>query len=278
METIRTDSAHDRYYIFFKKSFPWDWGSYEKFVWKHLKDPFLSPKDFYVLEDGNKIESICVARKYMYLYRNKPYHILSMMDFATDPDFRLSGKVNTILQYIYRNVIFDYSIGFSSRHIRETVHKRTECVQTYYTYYLDPSNTPLSCIPCNDSIAIPALNSNINGFQILRDQKYIDYVKSNPDYRNPVFLKKASFVIGVAFDNNENSVRILEMSNYSLPYCMIAYKMASIFGKRVKIDFPQKINFGEFIKETCFDIFCPGSNYNIFQKGDLIWVPVCDRK
>ena len=279
MEIIRTDSPHDSYYTFFKTNFPWDWGSYEKFIWKHLQDPFLGKNDFYILEQDKCIRSICVARKYTYLYRNQAFNILSMMDFVTALPFRRTGKLTYLLQYIYKNIGFDYSIGFSSYQLRETIHRETSCAQIYYTYLLPPSTSPLASASCNDDEAISALNANENSFQILRTKKYLAYIKKNPSYRKLVFLKLNSFVIGVAFEiNKENSVRIVEMSDYSMKSCMIAYRMASVFGKTIKIDLPQKIEEGHFLRETCFDVFSKNSDYNIFYKGDLIWVPLSDRK
>ena len=279
METLKTDIASDRFFMFFKANYPWDWGSYEKFVWKHQNDPFSGSNDFYVLEEDKEIVSICVARKYIFKYGGSTYNILSMMDFVTASQYRQKGRISTILQYIYKNVDFDYSIGFSSRQLRETVHKKTNCVQTYYTYVFNPTVSPLSSMPCSDADAITALNLNERSFQIPRNQTYLNYIKNNPSYKNVVFLKRDDFVIGVAFERNEeNSVRIVEMSDYSLSFCMTAYQMASVFGKPVKIDLPQVVDNGRFLKETCFDVFNPSSNYSIFHEGELIWVPHCDRK
>ena len=180
---------------------------------------------------------------------------------------------------INENIEFDYSIGFSSYQLHETVHRKTKCIQIYYTHLLPPSSSPLVPVYCNDEEAIFALNSNKNAFQILRTKKYINYIKSNPCYKKIIFLKYDSLVIGVAFEiNEENSVRIVELSNYSFESCMTAYRMASFFGNPVKIDFPQKLDIGIFLKETCFDIFSRYSNYHTFNEEDLIWVPHSDRK
>ena len=279
MDIIRTDSARSEYYSFLRQNFPWPWGEYEKFVWKHLKDPFLGENDFYILEQNNNIQSMCVVRKYTFIYHKRAYNVLSMMDFVTASQARNTGKLSAVLQHIYKNIDFDYSIGFSSYQLRETVHRKTKCVQMYYTYLFPPSSSPLTSELCNDEEAILALNSNENAFQIPRTKKYINYIKNNPCYKKIIFLKYDSLVIGVAFEiNKENSVRIVELSNYSFEACMIAYKMASIFRNPVKIDLPQKLAKGNFIKDTCFAIFNPHSNYHTIHEGDLIWVPHSDRK
>lgn len=282
MNEILTSLPDKKFYDFICKCYPWKWGSYDNFLWKHCQDPFRSVSDFYYMKNNTgEIIALCVGRIYNYSCRGNEIKILEMMDYATDNEYRNKGLMSKLSDYIKESNYFDLSLGFSSEYLYEHVYSDLSCFQKYFTYEFNNFVINELVHEVYDIHRIVnSLNSCTNALRIKLSPEYINYIKNAPKYKKIIFLEYDSLMISIGL--TEGYVQILDFSHYSTDSCLKAVSMASKYCHNVRIDFAEiqkdlEINnVAHQIREIC----CIGKMVNpvINDKQGIIWIPVMDRR
>lgn len=280
MKKVIIDYGKKELYNFILSNYPWDYGSYDYFKWKHLLDPYCNKPDFYVIKDDNDILAMCVGRRYVYNFNGKQFQALCMMDFTTEKKYRLKGLITELSEHVKSDNAFDITLGFSSEDLYNKVYSKLNCFQRYYTYQFCTDNTPhIEAEEVQDIEYIcKKINSTKNSLHLNKTPEYMNYLCSSPKYPEIRAAQYEGLLILICIKNDE--ARVLDMSEYSLDSCRTAVQIALNFANTVSVDFPQEISCGNGIlkKITCCisDDFHPDST---LQKGDdFIWIPVTDRK
>lgn len=280
MKKIITDYGKEEFYNFIVSNYPWDYGNYDYFKWKHISDPYCNEPDFYVMKDNNDIMAICVGRRYVYDFNRKHLQTLCMMDFATEKKYRLKGFITELSEHIKSVCDFDMTLGFSSEELYNNVYKKFNCFQRYYTYQFCSDN--ISCVEAVEVTDIDyickKLNSTRNSLHLNKTPEYMDYLCASSKHPKVHAAEYDGLLVLVCTKNDEAS--ILDMSEYSLNSCRTAAQIALNFSDKVFVDFPQKIenNDGILRKTICCISDNFALNYTLQKGDDFIWIPVTDRK
>ena len=277
-KTVYIDSPNIKYFDFINKNYPWNWGDYNKFVWKHCEDPYKNEKQFYVIKNENKICSLGVGNVYPFSYKNESIKVLMMMDFVTSSEYQKKGLINQIANYIVKNVDSDVAIGFASKRLYENIYKDKLVLQKYYLHQFNESISKIDCGIVDDYTLISKrLNSNTSAFQIKRDERYLDYINKNPQYEKVIYVTNDELLVGIGL--NHNVARIIELSEYNIESCIQAIQMALNFASEILVDLPCDtiLYNSKLLKETY--VVLNEINTTIYKEGDeSIWIPVIERK
>lgn len=271
MLKIFSDCPKKEYYDFICRNFPWQWGNFNLFKWKHIDDPYREASDFFLISENNQIKALCVGRVYPFVYKGMNYKILSMMDFVTEADSREKGYMTILSDFIKEQVSCDFSIGFSSEKLFNTVYKSKNCLQIYYRYEFTSDCVLQNVEPQELNIHPFALNPYT--FRIIANDEYVHYIKRSCKYEKISLVQDGSLSILIGIMGSSGV--LLDISNYSEEDCYHAVEMVKPYCKIFQIDFPNKISAPSsvFVKSTCVVI-----DGHFKKDGDSIWIPVLDRK
>jgi hypothetical protein len=285
MNKILTDFPDKKYYKFIRDCYPWNWGSYELFLWKHSMDPFRSKRDFYYIKNAaDVVVALCVGRVYEFFFAGHSLNVLSMMDFATAKKYRNTGLMSELSGYIVNNNVFDMSLGFSSEYLYQNVYSHLCCFQTYHTYeFSNTENYELSEEIYDTHKIADYLNNCQNALRIKMYPEYIQYISCSPKFGRIIYLEKDGLLISVGFQ--ADYAQILDISQYTADSCLKAVRMAGKYFKNVRIDMPHKLWEIEKTKNSTVrqirTICCISDKVNdiVNINGDeTIWIPVMDRR
>jgi GNAT superfamily N-acetyltransferase len=279
MIEIDRERPAPEHYGFIRECYPWCWGSYEKFRWKHLEDPYRGD-DFYVMREEGRLLSLCVARRYPFFYGGEELSALSMMDFVTSPAFRGRGLISRLSEAASaepENRAADLAIGFSGERLSGTVHRSRTLIQIFHAYRFPPRSEDAGLFVIeSDEETAEALNSNPQALQMRRDKALLDRIRSRPDYGRFVAARTEGLVFGMGV--GENEVRVLELSEFSVEASLAAVKAAGSLGKPVVADFPGELDMeGALLVKRTF-VTASGRMSDFFSERRRIWIPAAERK
>lgn len=278
MKKIEKIEIDNSIYNFIVDNFPWNWGTYEKFVWKHYEDALGDKNCCFRIMNENEVESLCVAKVYPIIYKKNVYRVLNMMDFATNEKYKNQGNITMLSEYIQNNLDYDYAIGYSSKELKSKVYKKKETLQVYYNYQVKWKRKAIKYRIVTDLDLISKyLNENENGMLIHRDERYMKYILSNPDLGELIYVTDGQLLIGI--DIKTNLVKIIDISQYDYENCMRAIELAAQFNENVQVDMPSMINnkFFSLKKEIHVSMYSKIKDFSI-KGGENIWIPYLDRK
>ena len=279
MKEITIEKASHEIYSFIKNNYPWDYGSYEFFRWKHIHDPYCTRPDFYVMRDNGEILAVCVGRRYVYSFGGSQISTLSMMDFAAHKEHRQQGLITELSEHIKSGGDYDMSLGFSSPELYERVYHRFCCFQKYYTCQFSRENvqaTGSEIVTDTDHIC-RRLSGNLNSLHLKKSPEYISYLKQAPRYAGLMAIEHDGLLMLINIEGN--CAKLLDISEYTMESCMTAVRAMLGYADTVQADFPEETDAGGAVQKKVVCCISDTDIVHTLQKGEgHIWVPVTDRK
>lgn len=276
MKKIITDYGKKEYYDFISYNYPWNYGSYDYFKWKHLLDPYCNESDFYVMKDDDNILALCVARKYNYFFNGEILHALCMMDFVTRKECRQKGHITDLSEYAKSVNSPDITLGFSGEELYDKVYKKLCNFQRFYTYQFTSNN--ISAIKAENIEDIgyicKKMNSAKNSLHLNKTPEYMKHLFLCPRYSAVYAAQHNGLIVLIGINNN--IARVLDISDHSFESCRCAVRLALNYADNVLTDFTYETDCDNGMLKK---ITCSTSDDISLLKGDGdVWIPVMDRK
>ncbi|MDV3429063.1 MAG: hypothetical protein LIR50_18885 [Bacillota bacterium] len=280
---IKKSYAREEHYYFLKDVYPWNWGTKEKFFWKHSEDPFCGDDVYEAYEEGILI-GILIARKYLFKVKGEIMNFLCLMDFAVRKDFSNKGVGKLIENSISDNPSIDAKIGTASTETYNKYYNKVPCyceIKETTAYAVKP--VKFSIINNSEDIS-KRLNNNNKPFYIERTPQYVDWIKKCPDFKEVVFISDMNDnIAGIGI--KDNLAHIIEFSTMSEEFLKWSISAASNFNSMVKFDVPEFIDLGNLevdiiSSKNLHIVFNPISSrsYKLIKNNDKRWIPKVDRK
>lgn len=274
---IENCRCQKKFYTFLVKNYPWTWGSYEKFLWKHCNDPYVKNDFFYEKVKGT-LSSLCVARCYKMMFLEKKYDVVQMMDFATEERFRQNGGITRVSDYIFDHMDCDFLLGFASSRLYKSVYKSKKAFTVFYKYEINTSDLGVinNFEIVNDLSKIcKAFRRNKRSLQVVKTPEYLQYLAQSPCYDKIFYVKHQDLWLQLGI--LDNTARVLDISEYSTRTMRTAARIAANFGSKVIVDYPRASKSKTF---NLLGTYVSAINFKkrkSFPK-ECFWIPVMDRK
>lgn len=270
--------AAEEHYQFLLSCYPWLWGTYEKFVWKHCQDP-LGSHDFYEMRHQDRLVALCSARTYPFVWKNKRLNALCMMDLATHPDYRQKRLITTLTEEASKREFArgaDLGLGFASEKLFHAFYNSKIPIQIFHTYRFPPdSGQKFKFLEDSEAIC-RALNANPCALQVKREEATLAYLKACPLFSRVEFAEISGIVFCIGI--NDRQIQVLEISDYSQDAILTVIRACQGFAKSVVADFPHEIGAENAVLEKKIYALTYGKPDNLFSKHEKIWMPWLERK
>lgn len=279
---IQRTHATREHFFFLRQAYPWDWGSEEKFAWKHQKDPYCGEDVYEYRGENGELIAIIFARAYPFVFQGKTHTYLSFMEYAVKEEYRNSGIVTKMQARGFEDFQVSAAIGTASRSLYEKIYKSNPVFTVLRSMEVAASRDKEVFHVLEDTeLVARKLNENPHPFYVRRTPEYVAWIRQNPDCDRVVFVQSGDDVFGIGIA--QEAAHVLEMSSLTeAAYCR-AHRIASQFGDRVLLDVPAGLALSSIVPKREKDIYIvfqplDETGRELLRTEGTKWIPKVDRR